>query len=145
MKRWKLITLAVVVGAQALQPDRSSQHHDPAADLITIAKPSAQVEHLLRIACYDCHSDSTRYPWYSYFTPVNFWQQDHINEGRDRLNFSAWRDYSAKRLAKNLKKIKREIAQGDMPLPSYTWMHGDARLSDEDRKMLIKFFDGPER
>ncbi len=99
------------------------------------------VKSILAKACYDCHSSTTTYPWYSYVTPVNFWQQDHINEAREELNFSDWGNYSAKRIDKKLKEIKHEISEGDMPLPSYTWMHSDAQLSDAQRKDLVGFFE----
>lgn len=55
------------------QPDRTVQPNDPEHDLITVTAPSAAVQDLLHNACYDCHSDHTTYPWYSYITPVNFW------------------------------------------------------------------------
>ncbi len=90
------ITAGVLAAAQLVQPDRTAGQYDPGTDLLTRARPSAEVEHLLRVACYDCHSNTTRYPWYSYVTPVNFWLQHHINDGHTGFNMSAWGSKSAK-------------------------------------------------
>jgi Haem-binding domain len=136
---WSILIIGLI--AQAFQPDRSAPVADPAKHLEHIAQVPGDVSIILAKACYDCHSDTTRYPWYSYITPVNFWQQDHINEGRRKLDFSAWGGYTHERMAKILKKIKHEVSEGDMPLPSYTWMHGDARLGEEERKLLVGFFE----
>jgi hypothetical protein len=145
LKRILMILTVLLVIGQFIRPSRTSEPVDPAADLIAVTKPSAEVEHLLRMGCYDCHSDQPRYPWYHNITPVNFWLQDHIKDAREELNFSAWGTYSAKRIDKKIKEIEHEVSEGDMPLPSYTWMHADARLTDAQRKELIAFFEALPR
>ncbi len=140
-KRILLVLASLLVLAQFIRPSRIEQVTDPGADLIAITKPSAEVEGILHLACYDCHSDRPRYPWYANITPVNFWLQDHIKDAREELNFSEWGTYSAKRIDKKLKEIKHQVSEGDMPLSSYTWMHADARLSDVQRKELVAFFE----
>ncbi len=140
-KRIILILAAVFLLAQFIRPSRSAATSDPAADVIAIGRPSPAVEGILRSACYDCHSDHARYPWYANITPVNWWLQDHMNDAREELNFSQWGTYSAKRIARKIKEIDEEVSEGEMPLPSYTWMHADARLSDAQRTELIAFFE----
>ena len=133
---------AVILLAQFFQPDRSVHEADPAQDFITITHPSEEIAHLLHITCYDCHSAHTNYPWYSYVTPVNFWLQHHINEGRDEFNMSEWGARSAKWRIKKLKRAAHELKEGDMPLPSYTWLHGEAQLTNAQRRSLIDYFAG---
>ena len=136
------IGIGVLALMQLVQPDRSPPASDPAQHLEQVMAVPANVKIILAEGCYDCHSSNSNYPWYSYITPVNFWQQDHISDAREELNFSDWGTYSAKRIDKKLKEIKQEVSEGEMPLPSYTWIHADARLSDAQRKELVAFFEG---
>ena len=55
-----------------------------------LADPPAEVERLLRVACYDCHSGQPRYPWYANITPVNWWLTSHIHEGREKFDATTW-------------------------------------------------------
>lgn len=142
MNRKWLIVPGLIAIAQVLQPDRSVQPNDPEHDLISVTKPSNDVRRLLRTACYDCHSDSTTYPWYSYITPVNFWLQGHIDEGRGEFDMSSWGRRRAKWQRHKAEESEELIGAEEMPLPSYTWVHGDARLSTEQRTVLAEFFRG---
>ena len=145
MKRWKWIALGLVGVAQFIRPDRTAEPFDASADLIAVTRPSAQAEHLLRVACYDCHSGQPRYPWYMNITPVNWWMQHHINESREHFDLSAWGRGSNKRRAHWAEEAMEMLSEKEMPLPSFTWMHADARLSDAERKALIDFFSGLHR
>lgn len=137
---FSLIGLAVV--AQVFQPDRTAPTSDAAADLITMTRPSSHVADVLHKACYDCHSNATTYPWYARITPVNFWLQHHINEGREEFNMNAWGTKSAKWRDHKKKDAIRELEKNEMPLDSYTWIHTEARLSEADRDSLVAFFKG---
>jgi len=141
MKRALLILVAVVVVAQFFQPDRTVQANDPEHDLITVTQPVAEVRELLHSACYDCHSDRTTYPWYSYITPLNFWMQDHIDEGRAEFDMSSWGRRRAKWQRHKAEESVEMINEGEMPLPSYTWVHGEARLNTAQRSALAAFFE----
>ncbi len=134
--------MGLLLVSQAFQPDRSVDPANEEDDLTHHARPSAYVEDLLRSACYDCHSTRTTYPWYAHVTPVNFWLQHHINEGREEFNMSAWGAKSAKWRDHKKKDALRELEKKGMPLDSYTWLHKEARLSDEQRDSLIVFFKG---
>ena len=137
-----LSAVGLALVAQLLQPDRTAPKVDPASDLINVAHPSPEVAAVLKKACYDCHSNETTYPWYARITPVNFWLQHHINEGREELNMNEWGNKSAKWRDHKKKEAIHELQEGDMPLDSYTWMHGDARLSSAERDSLVAFFRG---
>lgn len=142
MKRKGWIAIAVIAAAQIIQPDRSVQPNDPEHDLITVTRPAQDVQDLLRTACYDCHSDRTTYPWYSYVTPVNFWLQSHIDEGRAEFDMSSWGRRRAKWQRHKVEGSVELLEAEEMPIPSYTWVHGDARLSMAQRTMLTDFFNG---
>ncbi len=139
-RKWLIVT-GVIVAAQFFQPDRSVQPNAPEHDLITVTRPVQDVQDLLHTACYDCHSDSTTYPWYSYVTPVNFWMQSHIDAGRAEFDMSSWGRRRAKWQRHKAEESVELIEAAAMPLPSYTWVHGDARLSAAQRTMLIDLFD----
>jgi hypothetical protein len=140
IKRILYILLAVVLVAQFIRPGRTAEPVDPAGDLIAVTHPSAEVEGILRTACYDCHSGQPRYPWYVNITPVNWWLQSHINEGREHFNASAWGTVDAEKRAHWAEEVIEMVQEGEMPLDSYTWTHADARLTDAQRQQLVAFF-----
>lgn len=140
MRRILLILLATFAVAQFIRPDTRLPSTDPTRGIIAIAQPDEEVAGLLRAACYDCHSNETQYPWYDRITPVNWWVQHHVNEGREESNLSEWATMSEKHRAHFVDEAAELIESGEMPLSSYTWMHGDARLDQRQRKLLIDFF-----
>src|SRR6476469_10710389 len=81
------------------------------------------VDMVLTRSCGDCHTNSTVYPWYSQVQPVAWWLGNHIAEGRGELNFSIFNTYNARRKKKKLEEICEQVKSGEMPLPSYTWIH----------------------
>lgn len=95
------------------------------------------VHQILKVACYDCHSNTTYYPWYWYLQPVAWFLNGHINNGKRHLNFSEFATYSIRRQYKRLSDINEEIKSGEMPLSSYTLIHRDAILNEE-QKLAIK-------
>lgn len=95
---------------------------------------------LLRTACFDCHSNETRYPWYAHVQPLSMWITDHVEEGREELNFSIWHTYSMKQQVHKLDECIELVENGEMPLNSFTWAHPEARLTDDERTMLIGWF-----
>jgi len=137
-----LAGLFLLLVAQFIRPPHTSEPFDPNADLIAVTRPSPQVEHLLRVGCYDCHSGQPRYPWYANITPVNWWLQSHINESREHFDVSAWGRISDKKRAHWAEEALEMVGEGHMPLDSYTWTHADARLSDEQRLLLTECFSG---
>ena len=97
----------------------------------------AEVEAILRRACYDCHSHETRWPWYSRVAPLSWWIADHVEHGRGDLNFSQWPTFDFVEQGMALEDIEQQVREGEMPLSSYLILHPEARLSDEDRKRLL--------
>ena len=91
---------------------------------------------VLKRSCADCHSNETVYPWYAKIQPSAWFLAHHIEDGRQQLNFSIWNTYEAKRKKRKFGEICEQTESGEMPLPSYLWIHGEAKMSDEDVKTL---------
>ncbi len=96
----------------------------------------AEVQMVLSRSCNDCHSNKTVYPWYSNITPFNYFLAGHIDHGREEMNLSEWNTYSAKKKAHKLEEVCEKVNGGEMPLPSYLWIHRDAALSPDQAKLL---------
>ncbi|EJF51934.1 hypothetical protein SapgrDRAFT_0175 [Saprospira grandis DSM 2844] len=140
IKRGVLGFLGMLLVAQFFQIQKENPTFDEQADLMAIHQPTAKQKALLEAACYDCHSYKTVYPWYTYVVPVGQWINNHIKHGRKHLNFSVWGSYEAKKQAHKLEECIEEMEKGKMPLKSYTWTHGDAKLSAEDQAELLAYF-----
>ena len=134
MKKILYILIAIIVIAQFIRPSKIAEPVDPSTDLIAVTKPDVEVEQMLRTSCYDCHSGQPRYPWYMNITPVNWWMQGHINESREHFDVSAWGRVSGEKRAHWAEEAVEMVGEEEMPLPSYTWTHGDARLTEEQRR-----------
>lgn len=130
------VVVALMLGIQLVPMDRTNPPVE--ADL---AAP-APVEEILRRACYDCHSHETRWPWYSRVAPFSWWLADHVEDGRADLNFSQWPlfDFEARELF--LRDIVKQLEDGTMPLRSYVLGHPEARLTNEERDLLLNWARG---
>ena len=126
----------VLAAIQFFRPERNLGTTGGPDDITTRFAVPPDVQTVLASACYDCHSNRTRYPWYANVQPVGWWLAHHINEARGELNFSEFGAYSAKRAARKLATISDQVEQGDMPLRSYTWLHPAARLTAAQRKLI---------
>ena len=138
-KVMKYALVLVVLGFAAIQfvqPDRTNPPVDPASTFEAVAKPSPQLAGLLRRACYDCHSHSTVWPWYSRIAPVSWLVADDVKEGRAHLNFSQWNFLSPEMSSTRLKEACQEVSEGGMPLWNYRLIHSEARLTAEDIKVI---------
>ena len=131
------ITILVVFAAiQVRRPARANPPVNPARRIQATAQVPPQVNAILKRACSDCHSNETRWPWYTNVAPLSWWIVDHVNEGREHLNFSEWASYSTEDAAHLLDEICQEVKQGKMPLENYVYLHPDARLSQADVNTL---------
>ncbi|WFB68297.1 heme-binding domain-containing protein [Chryseobacterium sp. WX] len=91
---------------------------------------------LLKISCYDCHSNTTAYPWYNNIQPVKWWLADHVNSGKRHLNFDEFNSYSKEKKIKKLDEVAETIREGEMPLTSYTVVHQNAKLTDTQKSEI---------
>ena len=131
VKKAATFLLIAFVVMQFFRPEKNQADVTHASYFETETRPDDEVLIVLKSACYDCHSDNTRYPWYNNIAPVNYWLDDHIRHGKGELNFSDWESYSADKKDHKLEEIIDEVKKGKMPLDEYTWTHADARLSED--------------
>ena len=101
----------------------------------------AAIVRLLKRACYDCHSNETRWPWYSFIAPASWLVSRHVVEARRRLNFSEWGEYASDpdTASHKLGEIADQVASGKMAPWYYRAMHADARLNLAERQMLTRW------
>ena len=120
--------------------DKTNPITNEGMDFLKIKNTPEPIAKLIRNSCYDCHSNETKYPFYSNIQPVAWLLKNHIDEGRKELNFSTFATYEPKRQAHKLEEAAEYVEQKNMPLESYTLGHSDAKLSDEQRKQLVDYF-----
>jgi hypothetical protein len=128
-----LLVAAVVVlaGLQFVGPARTNPRRTPSSALAAKVTVPDDVNKVLKRSCWNCHSSETVWPWYSYVAPISWRVIDDVNEARKQMDLTDWR-YSPEEGADLLDGICQQIKRHRMPLPLYTRIHGDARLSDEE-------------
>lgn len=132
-----LILIAVaLITIQFIRPSRNSGIEDPKNQLTAVVATPAEVQNIFKVACIDCHSNTTHYPWYEKIQPVAWILEDHIIEGKEELNFSEFTAYPAWRQYKKLKEIGNEVREGEMPLLSYSVLHKNARLNKAQKGLI---------
>lgn len=131
---YKKILIAIVVILVVIQFIPVDITNPPVTEEI---KAPENVMNILHTSCYDCHSNKTNWPWYSYVAPVSFFISSDVSEGRHHLNFTEWNKYDEKRREKKLDGVEEMVEEGDMPLATYKLMHPSARL-DENKVNVIK-------
>lgn len=92
---------------------------------------------IMEKACFDCHSNKTTYPWYTFIQPFGWLINQHVLDAKKELNFSEFNNYSLKRKLHKFKEIDEMISENEMPLESYTWIHKEAVLSAQEKQILI--------
>ncbi|MEO7984348.1 MAG: heme-binding domain-containing protein [Bacteroidota bacterium] len=97
----------------------------------------ADVKNILAKACNDCHTNNTRYPWYTNLQPVHWWLDKHIREGKRGLNFDEYTSRNLRFQYHKMEDVIEQVKEGGMPLNSYTWIHKDARLTEEQKNKII--------
>ncbi len=133
--------LIVLIAIQFVPVDRENPKVEADHDFLVATQAPEQIQHLFKSACYDCHSNETVWPLYSYVAPVSLIVGNHVVEGREHLNFSNWTIYDSEDHPGILKHIKKEITNNAMPLAGYTLLHPEAKLSDEQKTLIIDYID----
>ena len=136
LKIFAIVVVLAFVVMQFFQPDFTNPPVNQAETLEATTEVPENVKAILTRSCNDCHTNETKYPWYSRIQPGAWFMTDHIDEGRGELNFSDWKTYEPRRQRRKLSEICEQIEPRYMPLPSYLWIHRDAAMSDADIKTL---------
>ena len=142
MRRSKKILLGllmVFVMIQFIQPKQNKSSVTLATDLTNTISVPNDVQFVLKTSCYDCHSNNTNYPWYSNIQPFGWLLARHIKRGKEDLNFNEFGSYSLRRQKSKLNGIANSVRDETMPLGSYTIIHRNARLSNEQKALLMNW------
>jgi len=137
IKRILLVLCGLFVLIQFIRPSKNSSEAGPTGQLTGRLSIPPDIHETFKVACYDCHSDYTRYPWYAEIQPVGWWLNDHIQDARRHLNFSQFASYNARRQYLKFEQIASEVDEEGMPLPSYLILHHDAKLSREQIARIV--------
>jgi len=146
--KWRvLLTLAALLGAmQFVGPKSLNPVSDERDALEADQDVPAEIGELLERSCMDCHSNHTRWTWYSHVAPVSWYIHHHIEEGRKKMNFSEWssRRDSAGRVIHSINDLEAvcdAVSKGTMPFRSYTLLHPSAVLSPGEKKAICDWTD----
>lgn len=142
VKKVLLILLIIFCLIQFIRIDKTTKPINASKDLVAITAPDADITNTLKKACYDCHSNQPTFPWYTNIAPISWWIKHHIDEGSHHLNFSEWGTFSVKKKNHKIEECVELLESNEMPMNSYTWMHKEAKLSNDERLALVNYFKG---
>ena len=134
-----LVLAAVFFISQFIRIDKKNP------PVISDIPADSSVKSILKQSCYDCHSNETKWPWYSNVAPVSWLISNDVNDARKHLNFSEWGSYNAEKQLSKLDDIRDQIRQGDMPLWYYSLMHPSARIKQNEREKIVSWTAGSKR
>lgn len=141
-KAARVIALAgtgVALLAQLVRPTRENPPSDPVLSIRAHKVIPPEILSTLERSCFDCHSNETRWPWYSAVTPINFLVAEDVNKARKRLNFSEWGKNKPVKMQGLLQMIDDQVSLKDMPLPGYLSLHPGASLSSEEIQAISEW------
>ena len=139
LKKTLLALLLVLLIMQFFRPQKNVAAQDQPQALKKQYAIPANVETTLQKACYDCHSNNTRYPWYAEVQPVAWYLADHVREGKEELNFDEFLSYPPRKQDHKLEEIIETQEEGTMPIASYTAIHKDANLTPKQKQEIIEW------
>ena len=139
IKKILLAILVVIIVIQFIRPVRNKSDQVLPSDISKLFTMPDSVLVVFKNACYDCHSNNTNYPWYINIQPMGWIMTKHIQRGKVALNFSDFGSFSIRKQQSKLKAIADQVTDGEMPLSSYTWMHKKARLTKDEKTLLINW------
>ena len=130
-----LLVLLIII--QFIRPGKNNGIASSQNDITHFTAVSPQVKTILETSCYDCHSNHTDYPWYNNIQPVAWWLANHVNKGKREINFSEFNSYRIRRKIRKFYEIAEQLQDNEMPLNSYLWIHGNAKLNSTQKKLLM--------
>jgi len=131
MKKILLIVLIIFISLQFIPANIDNPKTDKSLEI----KVAPELMTIFKRSCYDCHSNEVNIPWYQNIAPASFFIKKHVDLGRKWLNFSTWEEYTQSEKDKKLKGIFRTVYAA-MPLASYIALHKEAKLSQDEIKLI---------
>ncbi|MBK5208775.1 MAG: heme-binding domain-containing protein [Flavobacteriaceae bacterium] len=135
MKKVLFAILAVFILIQFIRPEKNDSKNETNA-ISTVMEIPVEVNKMIQTSCADCHSNSTKYPWYNEIAPASWYLAQHVKEGKEHLNFSEWTTYNKDQKEHLLKDLKEVLNERKMPLKSYLLIHKDAKLTENQYQIL---------
>ena len=133
---WGLLIIFVLI--QFVRPEKnSSREWDN--DYTTVLTVPDEVQEIIKTSCADCHSNITKYPWYSEIAPMSWYLANHVNNGKRHLNFSEWTKYNENQLNHVISDLEEVLESKEMPLKSYLILHEEAELSEAQYELLLNW------
>jgi hypothetical protein len=142
--RWLAVLVGLLIVAQLFRPERTNPSTEPQYSIRNFPGTPPAVLSRLERSCFDCHSNQTRWPWYSGITPINYLIVGDVEEARRHMNFSEWGTMKTFKIQSLLDRISDEVSGRDMPLERYLLLHPDASLSDSDITMISNWTDAEQ-
>lgn len=130
------VLLAALIAIQFIHPKRNKATGPQPNYIGSVYAVPEDVKSIMARACNDCHSNNTRYPWYSYVQPVHWWLNKHVVEGKRKINYDEYTNRPLRYQYHKLEETIEMVKEGEMPLNSYTWTHKDAKLTDEEKAKI---------
>lgn len=138
MKKVLLGILVVLILIQLIRPHKNDSRNG-INDISTEMNVPNEVQGIIKNSCADCHSNYTKYPWYSEIAPVSWFMAQHINNGKEHLNFSEWTTYNKNQKKHILSDLEEVLQSHEMPLKSYLIIHEEAKLTSEQYAILLNW------
>lgn len=135
-RRILFIFVILLVAIQLYRPARTNPPEDPSLTLNAHTEVPPDVDSTFARSCNDCHTHKTVWPWYSNVAPLSWLVISDVNDGRRHLNLSEWGKYTPERQQRKLSELCEEVAEGEMPLKQYTWIHEVAGLDGPQRRQI---------
>ncbi len=132
-KRILLVLLIIFIAIQFIRLPKNKSEGISANDISTKYPVPDSIQAILKVACNDCHTNNTRYPWYDQIQPVSWWLNSHVMDGKKGLNFSEFTSYRIKKQFHRLDDINELVKKNEMPISSYLIIHSDAKLTDRQK------------
>ena len=145
MKKILIALLIILFVIQIFRPEKNVHAGPQPNTIATIYPAPSYVDSILVKACKDCHSNNTKYPWYNNVQPVAWFLANHVKDGTRSFNLDEFATYPAWRQYDKISEVRKQIDEGEMPLSSYTWIHKDAILTDEEKATVINWSEGVKK
>jgi hypothetical protein len=132
-----LVLLGILLIMQFFRPKKNIDNNVQVNNITKVAAIPTEVNAIFQKACYDCHTNNTKYPWYAEVMPVGWFLANHVKEGKQHFNFDEFATYKPKKALHKLEEVAETVEKNEMPMNSYTKIHKEAQLTDSEKKLLI--------
>lgn len=144
-KRIGIMVLVILAAIQLIPVARTNPAVDGANSLLGANAAPPEIAEILQRSCQDCHSNRTKWPWYSHVAPVSWVVAGDVSGARRQMNLDEWGTYSVEKRQSKLTKICEELKSGDMPDTKYLLIHRSAKLTAQQRATLCDWAEATRK